>query len=103
MLLLEASTVRDFHDAVSDVAAAIMAAGGWVISHQFFSKALASIAFEIPAAALPGFYRALDDAGIRLHQPGSAGAGTVGDVSAQIALSFVQDQSDFRREVPAFG
>jgi len=103
MLVLEASTRRGFHDAVHDVAEAINAAGGWVVTHRFFSNRLASIAFEIPAGALGAFAGTLTDLGVTLHRPVSDRGLDAGEIAAQISIVFVQDAPDFRREVPAFG
>lgn len=103
MLILEASTRRGFHEAVHDVADAINAAGGWVVSHQFFSNRLASIAFELPADAFGSFAAALTGLGLTLHQPVSERRAGAGGVAAQLSITFVADGPDFRREVPAFG
>ncbi|SEH44187.1 hypothetical protein [Magnetospirillum fulvum] len=103
MLVLEASTRRSFHEAVHDVAEAINAAGGWVVTHQFFSNRLASIAFEIPASALGAFAASLADLGVTLHQPVPDRAAVAGEIAAQLSITFVQDGPDIRREVPAFG
>jgi len=104
MLVLEASTRRGFHEAVHDVVEAINTAGGWVITHQFFSNRLASIAFEIPVGTLAPFAEALRDLGITLHQPvpDRDGAGA-GEIAAQLSITFAEEGPDFRREVPAFG
>ncbi|MDR3436231.1 hypothetical protein [Telmatospirillum sp.] len=103
MLLLEASTRRDFHVAVSDAADAIAMAGGWVISHQFYSRTLAVIAFQIPAEALSSFGEALSNVEIKLHQPIPEIAKQSDEIPASLAITFVQDGPDFRRDVPAFG
>jgi len=103
MVLLEASSRRGFHEAVHDVAEAINAAGGWVVSHQFFSNRLASIAFELPANQFVAFVAALESLGVTLHQsvPDRGRAAT--EIAAQLSITFVQDGPDIRREVPAFG
>ncbi|PKU24099.1 hypothetical protein [Telmatospirillum siberiense] len=103
MLLLEASTQREFHAGVSDAADAIGKAGGWVISHQFYSKTLAVIACQIPAEALSSFAEALEVVGIKLHRSVPETTGPIDDIAVQLSITFVQDGPDFRREVPAFG
>jgi hypothetical protein len=103
MLLLEASTHRDFHDVVSAAADAIAAAGGWIVSHQFFSKSLAAIAFQIPASALHRLGDAFSAIGIKLHHPVPEVANQTDEISVHLAISFVDDGSDFRRAVPTFG
>lgn len=103
MVLLEASTRRGFHEAVHDIAEAINAAGGWVVTHQFFSNRLASIAFELPACELAAFAAALGDLGVTLHQPVPDRGTEATEITAQLSITFVQDGPDIRRDVPAFG
>jgi hypothetical protein len=103
MLFLEATTRAEFHAAISDLSQAVLSAGGWVISHQFFSHARAVIGCEIAGSAVGQMVSALDAAGITAHPPAGGWPETDRDVRVQIALSFVGDGPDFRREVPAFG
>jgi len=104
MLFLEASTRHEFHSAVSAASQAILAAGGWVVSHQFFARSRAVIGCEIPAEALPSFAASLDGNGLSLHQPAPDWPTTGRDIAVQLAVTIVGDTPDnFRRDVPAFG
>jgi hypothetical protein len=103
MIRLEASTRREFHAAVSDAATAVGRAGGWVVSHQFYSNTLAVIAFRLPAAALKSLENAFGLAGIKLHQPVPEAPDKPDEIAVQLAITVVDGGPDVRREVPAFG
>jgi hypothetical protein len=103
MLFLDATTRREFHAAVSDLAQAILTAGGWVVSHQFYSTARAVIGCEIPGPALPAFACSLASLGVSLAVPAGGWPATGREVRAQIALTFGSEGGDVRRDVPAFG
>ncbi|HVI52151.1 MAG TPA: hypothetical protein VM661_13135 [Candidatus Sulfotelmatobacter sp.] len=104
MIRQEASSIGDFNVTVAEVERAVMTAGGWVISHQFFSNRLAMLAFNLPRGAEGAFAPALEAAGLSLHQPFPAASPGRGDeVTVQLSISFLHDGLDLRREVPAFG
>ena len=73
------------------------------MSHQFYSNALAMIAFQVPASALASLAVALETAQITLHQalPDAGARGS--DVKAQLSITFLHDGPDLKRPVPAFG
>jgi hypothetical protein len=103
MIRVDASTHRDFHTAVSDVSEAISSAGGWIVSHQFYSDTLAMIAFQIPATAIASFGAALASAHITLHHALPDSAGKTDDIPVQLSITFARSGPDLRRPVPAFG
>ncbi|MEO1020193.1 MAG: hypothetical protein AAFY56_21270 [Pseudomonadota bacterium] len=103
MIRIEASTRREFHAAVSDAAEAVTKAGGWIVSHQFFSNSLAVISLEIPAAALPKFGATLASATIKVHQDLPRLEDKTGEVPVQLSITFQHGGPDQRRPVPAFG
>lgn len=103
MLFLEATTQSEFHAGVSDLSQAIVTAGGWVVTHQFFSHARAVIACEIAGSAVSQMAASLEAVGITVHRPADGWPETDREIRMQIALSFIGDREDFRREVPAFG
>lgn len=103
MLLIEASTKREFHAGVSDAAEAIGTAGGWIVSHQFYSNTLAMISFQMPPAGLPALTGTLATAGITVHSPLPEMTARNGEVAGQLSISFLRDGTDIRRPVPAFG
>lgn len=103
MIRLDASTHRDFHAAVSDASEAISTAGGWIVSHQFYSDTLVMIAFQMSAISLASLGAALASAKITLHQDVPEAGEKTGDISAQLSITFVRKGPDLRRPVPAFG
>lgn len=103
MIRQEASSRGDFNATVAAVEQAVLAAGGWIVSHQFFSNRLAMLSFYLPRVTEPAFGPALTAAGLILHHPFSGGGGRGDEILVQLSISFSQDGPDLRREVPAFG
>jgi hypothetical protein len=100
MIQIEASTQREFHAVVSDAGEAVTGAGGWIVSHQFFSNTLAMIAFRIQGSSLSRLYEALREHGVTVHQ--ELPATEAGEISAQLSITFLRTSGDVRRAVPAF-
>lgn len=103
MIQIAASTHGDFHVAVRNASDAIGRAGGWILSHQFFSSSLAMLAFQISAPALGDLGAELSGANIALHHPLPETAGKTGDVAVQLSLTVLHTGPDLTRPVPAFG
>jgi hypothetical protein len=103
MIQLAASTHGDFHVAVRNASDAIGRAGGWILSHQFFSSSLAMLAFQIPAPALGDLGEELSAARITLHQPVPETGGKLADVAVQLSITVLHNGPDLTRPVPAFG
>jgi len=100
LIQIEASTEREFHAVVSDAAEAVSRAGGWIVSHQFFSNTLAMIAFRVDGGALNALCAALAHVGVTIHQAiPEAGDG---EISVQLSITFPRASGDLRRQVPAF-
>lgn len=81
----------------------IGACEGWIVTHQLFSNISASINFEMPSNEIEPFVGKLSDAGFF---PRSAKKSTNikdGDVRGLISVTFVHDEPDLKRDVPAFG
>lgn len=108
-LMLSGLTKADRHDVTSAVTDAISATGGWVVNHTMFSNIAIAIQFSLPAQKLDDFQHhiiatdvRLDDdslaklrAMIKEHAPGSA------EISASLNITFIHNEPDLRREVPA--
>jgi len=103
MILLQASTKREFHAAVSTVVDAITQNGGWVVSHNFYSNALAMLSFMLPTKGFSVFEDTMVQAGIALHNPLPQLQKSEDEVSFQLSMSVLNDGPDVRRQVPAFG
>lgn len=102
MIRLEAVTRRQHTLALFDVTSAISDAGGWISHHQLYSNMLAMVAFEVPAHTLAGLIAALQQAAITIHDPPPPLQGE-GDVAVRLTISFLHNDPDLRRPVPAFG
>jgi hypothetical protein len=100
---LELYTRNEFHAAVSAAVDAISQNSGWVVSHHFYSNALAIIHCQLPVQALPAFADALGEAGFVLHHPLPQPSGRHDEVAVQLSLNFLSGGPDIRRDVPAFG
>ncbi len=85
---------------LSDV---ISANDGWIVSHQLFSNMAASLAFEIPLPGVEKFLESLTVAGFTPRIEGEVPSGSKGDVRGNIAITFIHEESDLKRDVSAFG
>ncbi|SIS69448.1 hypothetical protein [Insolitispirillum peregrinum] len=103
MIRLDGVTRRQHTLALFDVTSAISDAGGWISNHQLYSNMLAMIAFEVPAQNLPALIEALHQAGIVIHDPPELHGQGSEDVAARLTISFLHNDPDLRRPVPAFG
>ncbi|WP_372398237.1 hypothetical protein ABMY26_16045 [Azospirillum sp. HJ39] len=110
-LRYEAAVAMDRNAALTAVADALAAGGGWIVDHTLFSDVMATIRFALPADRVGAFERALAGAGLPVGVgpvgTGPVATGPVGDASADelngvIALTFTSGSGDLRRDVPAF-
>lgn len=104
MIQQEASSHGDFNAVVFSVEQAVLAAGGWIVSHQFFSNRLAMLSFALPKMPPVDFGASLTAAGLSLHQafPDKL-PGRGEEVMVQLSITFLNQGPDLRRDVPAFG
>jgi hypothetical protein len=98
MIRINAFSTRPFAAAVFDAQEAIATHGGWIANHRLFSDKLATIAFEMPSAALPDFVETLNRAGMAVALPPSPASDSL---SCYLTITFAADGRDYRREVPA--
>lgn len=105
-LRLSAIVRTDRNAAISAAERAIASAGGWITNFTLLSNAAATLLFEVPAdrvrdleAAFAAIPLPLDaDSAGQLAQDGAAG-----DLRGSLSLTFLHDEPDLRRAVPAFG
>ncbi len=100
---LEAVTRREQAPALHDIAEAIGGGGGWIVSHQLYSNAMATIAFTIAADALAALAERLAAADIRLVARPDPWPDGRDDQHVQIVVTFLHEGPDLARPVPAFG
>ena len=113
LLMLSAVTRVNRHEVMSGINDIVVACGGWIEGHTLFSNIAATFRFVLPASGLAGFGARVDALGVHLDAAslealaarslGAGEAGEVGeaDVAGALAVTFVHDEPDLRREIPA--
>ncbi|CAO3351279.1 hypothetical protein [Azospirillum palustre] len=99
-LKYEAVATMERNAALTVVADALGAAGGWIVDHTLFSDVMATVRFALPGDRTGLFETALADAGLRV-EPAAVTAGAE-EVNGAITLTFARGTGDLRRDVPAF-
>ncbi|CBS87817.1 hypothetical protein [Azospirillum lipoferum] len=99
-LKYEAVVAIDRNAALTAVADALAAAGGWIVDHTLFSDAMATVRFELPGDRVAAFERSLAAAGLAV-EPASVESATA-ELKGMITLIFSRGTGDLRRDVPAF-
>jgi hypothetical protein len=100
---LSIATSKERNQAISEVNKAISSAGGWIVDHSLFSNKAANMNFEVPIAGMKKLLANLEIAGFHAVVEGELPVGEAGDVRGSAALTFVHQNPDLRRDVPAFG
>ncbi len=107
-LTLSGVTHGNRYDMTAAVSGAITGAGGWIIDHALFSNVAACIRFAVPARGLAGFRDRILAAGFALDAESldAIGAAVPADpvdteLTVALNLTFVHDEPDLRRTVPA--
>lgn len=100
---IEIITRMERNEAISAIRTALSQSGGWIVDHTLFSNVSATIQFEIPAPASAQLIERLIEAQlppvgqIELKPSGK------GDLRGTLLITFIHDESDLKRPVPAFG
>ena len=102
-LRLDLTTKMDRTQTLTVIPRLINGCGGWVIDHTLFSNISASIIFEMPLAATGDLLARMEAAGYRPNLRDEYPTGTEGDVRGSVAITFIHDEPDMKRDVPAFG
>lgn len=108
-LMISGVTSADRHQATTDVNDAISAAGGWVVDHTLFSNIAIAIQFSLPSKKLDELRDRVIAASIKLDDDSIAKIQAMGkqslnkpkDVAATLNITFIHDEPDLRREIPA--
>lgn len=82
---------------------AVTGCGGWIVNHLLFSNMTANITFELPSERTVPFVQKLKDSGFSPAIEGAPQLGGGGDVRGMLVLTFLHDDPDLKRDVPAFG
>lgn len=104
MLMLAAVTRASRHQVFADIDDAIVGLGGWVEGHSLFSNAAATFRLVLPARAFGAFAGRLEAAGARLDKESREAIAAIEpsdrETFATLAVTFIHDEPDLRREVP---
>ncbi|MEM7025602.1 MAG: hypothetical protein AAF637_23925 [Pseudomonadota bacterium] len=108
-LMISATTAGNRQQVTADVSDIIAATGGWIINHTLFSNIAATIQFSLPSQGLDLFRQRVVAAGVRLNNEDLARiraaiekhATTLADTTVSLNITFIHDDPDLRREVPA--
>jgi len=105
--LLAAITRRHRLAATDTAKEAISASGGWIDDFHMYSNKMICIRCQIPAAGMERLCTRLEADGIRLDEDSLRRSATLTaegggkEVSTALQLTFITDEPDLRREVPA--
>ena len=100
---VEIDTRMERNGAIGLVRNAIVECGGWITGHQLFSNMAASISFEVPMGLAATCVAALRTADLQPVFKGEIPSGPDGDLAVGVSRTFIHDELDLKREVPAFG
>ncbi len=100
---IEIITKMERNQAISLIREAISASEGWIVTHQLFSNLSASIVFEMPYDEAEGFLSRLNEAGFSPATEKGIPKGKGDDIRGVLSLTFIHDEPDMKRDVPAFG
>jgi len=108
-LMISGVTKANRHQVTADVGAAISGTDGWVIDHTMFSNIAITIQFSVPSQNLEELRNRIIAAGVKLDDDSITKIQTlVGkhapkpiDVTASLNITFIHNEPDLRREIPA--
>ena len=108
ILRLIGVTDKDRHQVVAQAQAAINDCGGWIADFHLFSNLSICLNFELPVNNLEPFQAALFKAGIQLNAESTESLPkfpqqTDSEIKGSLQITFLHNEPDLRREVPAFG
>lgn len=75
--------------------------GGWIDDVKMYSNLMNTIRLTLPAGAFTELAASLGDLGIVMEQPQVPGGKPNAERMGTLALTFIHDEPDLRREVPA--
>jgi hypothetical protein len=75
--------------------------GGWIDDVKMYSNLMNTIRLTLPAGAFTELAASLGEAGIVIDEPLTSGGDPNAERMGTLALTFIHDEPDMRREVPA--
>ena len=97
------TTSMDRNQAITEVRNAIIGRGGWIVDHTLFSNLSANLNFELPGDQAADLVTTLEAARLRPAIEGEMPGEQQKDLRGQVALTFIHQVPDLKRDVPAFG
>lgn len=109
-LSLAGMTTADRHRVTAEIGDAVSGTGGWIMNHTLSSNIALAIRCSIPSHRLGDFRDRVIAAGVKLDDAslaglqaliGKPGAAAAADISTTLNVTFIHDEPDLRRIIPA--
>ena len=109
IMMLAGVTHANRHQVTAEINDAVVSAGGWVTDHAFFSNIATNVRMVLPPQGLAPFRELVLKAGVHLDVESDAiidellvkEKGLPEELPASLNITFVHNEPDLRREVPA--
>lgn len=107
--MLTGVTRANRHQVSADINDGVIAAGGWVSDHTFFSNIATTFRVVLPPEGLGRFRDLVTAAGVHLDVDSEAAIdallekqkGLPEEIPASLNVTFIHDEPDLKREIPA--
>lgn len=100
---IEIITAQERNSAITTVKDVIVSVGGWIVSHQLFSNTSASINFEVAYRAVDSMIDKLERLDLHPTIINDCDRDKDGELMGGVALIFIHDEPEMKRDVPPFG
>lgn len=100
---LEIITAEERNSVITKVKEVIVSVGGWITSHQLFSNTSASINFMARYRNIDEIIDKLERLDLHPTVINDCDHDRDGEINGGVALIFIHDEPDMKREVPPFG
>lgn len=109
IIMLSGVTHANRHQVTAAVNDAVVAAGGWVTDHTFFSNIATNFRMVLPPEGIARFRDLVVNAGVHLDDESDAVIGDLiakekglpEEIPASLNVTFIHNEPDLRREVPS--
>lgn len=107
--MLSGVTHENRHQVSADINDAVVAAGGWITDHTFFSNIATTFRAVLAPSGLAAFRDRIAAIGVHLDAESTEKLaalienqrGLPEEIPASLNVTFIHDEPDLRREVPA--
>lgn len=100
---IEIITAQERNSAITKVKDVITSVGGWITSHQLFSNTSASISFEVSYRDVDEMIEKLERLDLHPTIINDCARDKDGELRGGVALIFIHDEPELKRDVPPFG